>query len=427
MNKKFILLIFTLLLIPLTTAAQNLKAERVLHQNILKDIKNDIKEKYYDANLRGVDIEENFKKTSELIKNASSSDEMSDLIARFCLLFDDSHLYFLPPRKTVRVDYGWELLLIDGKAFVTEIKDDSDAYKKGVRVGDQIYMIEGYIPNRQEFSMLRYHFQVLRPQPSLNVLLIKPSGNKYKLDVQAKIIKDNEFIPSRRDLNLEYQKSYAENNRQILYDKIPGLSILKMTSFNLTPIKVDKMMDKVEKSEALILDLRGNGGGFLVSLEQLVNNFFDKQISVGKVIERDGTKSYSINPHLKKNYDGKLVVLIDSDSASAAEIFARIVQLEKRGTVIGDQSAGAVMQAVMISHTFGLDSLIPYGISVTVADLIMKDGQRLEKVGVMPDEKVVPTALDLANNRDPVLSRAAQILGYQVTAEEAGQIFKKDK
>ncbi|MEO8074254.1 MAG: S41 family peptidase [Acidobacteriota bacterium] len=427
MNKKFILLVFTLLLFSTTASAQNLKAERILHQNILKDIKKDIQEKYYDPKLRGVDIEENYKKTSDLIKNVASSDEMSDLIARFCLLFDDSHLYFLPPRKTVKVDYGWKLLLIDGKAFVTEIKDDSDAYKKGVRAGDQIYMIEGYIPNRQEFSMLRYHFQILRPQTSLNLLLIKPSGNKYKLDVQAKIIRDNDFIPSTRDLMLEYQKNYSENSRQIVYDKIPGLSILKMTSFNLTTIKVDKMMDKVEKSDALILDLRGNGGGYLISLEQLVNNFFDKEVKVGKVIERDGIKSYSIQPHIKKPYTGKLVVLIDSDSASAAEIFARIVQLEKRGTVIGDQSAGAVMQAILMTHTFGLDSLIPYGVSVTVADLIMKDGQRLEKVGVTPDEKIVPTALDLANNRDPVLSRAAKILGYQMTAEEAGQILGKDK
>ncbi len=99
MNKKTILLISILLLLPLTTTAQNLKAESILHQNILKDIKNDIKEKYYDPKFRGVDLEENFKKTSDLIKNASSSDEMMDLIARFCLLFEDSHFVFSPAAK----------------------------------------------------------------------------------------------------------------------------------------------------------------------------------------------------------------------------------------------------------------------------------------------------------------------------------------
>jgi C-terminal peptidase prc len=427
MNKRFVLIFFSLILFSVNLTAQDLNYERVLHQNILKNIKSDIKEKYYDEKFHGVDIEENFKKTSELISKAASSQEMTDMIARFCLLFNDSHLYFLPPPKTVTVDYEWELLPINDKVFVVDLKDDSDAYRKGVRVGDQIYMIEGYILNRQEFSMLRRHFEVLRPQSKLNILLIKPNGNKYKLDIEAKIIKNSVFKPTRRDLNLEYQKHHEETTRRAFYDKIPGLSIVKMPSFNLTPIQINKMIDRVEKNESLILDLRGNRGGFLISLEQLINNFFDRDVNVGKVVERGKTSNYIIKPTLKKPYNGKLVVLINSDSSSAAEIFARVVQLEKRGTVIGDQSAGAVKQSIVYNHTYGLDSLIPYGISVTIADLIMKDGQRLEKIGVAPDEKFFPSALDLVNKRNPVLSRAAKVLGYQMTPEEAGQIFQENK
>jgi len=77
-------------------------------------------------------------------------------------------------------------------------------------------------------------------------------------------------------------------------------------------------------------------------------------------------------------------VLIDSKSASAAEIFARLVQLEKRGIVIGDQSAGAVMEARSFSHKVGTDSVIPYGTSMTDADVIMSDGKSIERVGVIP-------------------------------------------
>lgn len=422
MNKKLILIII-LFLTCTATHAQNLKAERILHQNILKTIKTDIKEKYYDANLRGVDIEKNFKETSDLINKATTVEEMTDLIARFLYPFEDSHLYFLPPRKTVKVEYGWELLLINDKTFITELDETSDAYKKGVRVGDQVYMIEGFIPTRQEFSMMRYHFEILRPQAALNILLIKPSGNKYKLEIKSKITQDNVFMPTRRELEIEYENSYSERTKSSLYDKIPGLSILKMKSFGVTKLKVDKLMDRVEKSEAMILDLRGNGGGYMSSLNQLIDNFFDKEVSVGKVKERDGVKSFTVKPGDNKKYKGKLVVLIDSGSASAAEIFARVIQLEKRGTVIGDQSAGAVMAAIKISHTFGLDSLVPYGISVTVADLTMKDGQRLEKIGVTPDEKIFPTAKDLASGHDPVLARAAEILGFKISPEEAGKIF----
>jgi carboxyl-terminal processing protease len=142
---------------------------------------------------------------------------------------------------------------------------------------------------------------------------------------------------------------------------------------------------------------------------------------------REEAKRYVAEPRGKKNYAGKLVVLIGNDSASAAELFARIIQLEKRGTVIGDQSAGAVMQSKIFYHTFGLDSLVPYGVSVTVADILVKDGQRLEKIGVTPDEKLIPTAADFVNKRDPAMARAAQILGYKLTPEEAGKIFSKNK
>jgi C-terminal peptidase prc len=427
MNKRFILFIFLLCSITFTVIAQDLKAERILHQNILKTIKNDIKENYYDPKMHGIDIEENFKKASDLIDKATSSPEMSDIVSRVLLLFDDSHLYFMPPRKTVTVDYGWELTMVDGKAFITEIKEDSDAFKKGIRVGDQIYMIEGFIPTRQDFSFLKFHFEVLSPQSSLEIFLIKPSGNKYKLKINAKITNESVFIPESRDLDLEYEKNYEERTNPSYYKEIPGLSILKMPSFSVSAIKIDKMIDKVKDSEAIILDLRSNSGGYFFSLGKLIGNFFDKDTDICRVAERKETKRYYAEPRGKKNYAGKLVVLIGNDSASAAELFARVIQLEKRGTVIGDQSAGAVMQSKIYYHTFGLDSLVPYGVSVTVADILMKDGQRLEKIGVTPDEKLIPTALDFVNKRDPVLARAAQILGYKMTSEEAGKIFTKGK
>lgn len=423
MNKK-ILLILTLFVIPLSVIAQNLKEERSVHQVILKEIKKDIEKNYYDPNFHGIDLEANYKKTSELIDNAESSVEMSDLINRFCLLLDDSHTGFSPPRKTFYVDYGWNLRLIDDKAFVTEIDEESDAYKKGIRIGDQVYMLEGFIPNRAEFRLLMRHFNVMQPQRSLDILIIKPSGNKYKLNIEAKIIESSRFYTSAlRDRELGEQRYDAKYNRRLHYGKIPGLSILKLTSFDLSDFKVDKMMDKAENNEALILDLRGNNGGYHDALEQLVGNFFDREVNVGKIINRDGTKPFLIKPKVKKPYKGKLVVLIDNGSASAAEMFARIVQIEKRGTVIGDQSSGAVMQSIFIPHTIGLKSVLFYGMYMTIADLVMSDGQRLEKVGVTPDEKIFPTAQDLVNKRDPVLSRAAEILGFKISPEEAGKIF----
>ena len=112
-------------------------------------------------------------------------------------------------------------------------------------------------------------------------------------------------------------------------------------------------------------------------------------------------------------------MLVNSSSAAAAEIFARVVQLEKRGLVIGDQTAGAVGRSQLFPDTPGL----MYHLQVTIARLKMSDGADLEGKGVTPDTLMLPTPADLAEGRDPVLSAAAQLAGVQLSPEEAAKMF----
>jgi C-terminal processing protease CtpA/Prc len=128
-------------------------------------------------------------------------------------------------------------------------------------------------------------------------------------------------------------------------------------------------------------------------------------------------------PHGGGNFKGKLIVLVDSKSGSAAEIFARVVQLEKRGVIIGDRTAGAVMQSRIFDHQAGTEIVVFYGVSVTNADVIMADGKSLEGVGVTPDELLLPTAADLAAKRDPVMARAAAMAGFELPPDKAGVMF----
>jgi carboxyl-terminal processing protease len=122
-------------------------------------------------------------------------------------------------------------------------------------------------------------------------------------------------------------------------------------------------------------------------------------------------------------YSGKIIVLVDSASASAAELFARVMQLEKRGIVIGDRSSGAVMEARPYREEQGGDTKIFYWFSITDADLIMADGKSLEHTGVTPDEIVLPTAKDLAAGRDPAMARAAELAGLPMDPVAAGKLF----
>jgi len=115
-------------------------------------------------------------------------------------------------------------------------------------------------------------------------------------------------------------------------------------------------------------------------------------------------------------------VLVDSQSASAAEIFARVMQIEKRATVVGDRSSGLVMEARSYDYRIGMDQMFFYYAMITDADIIMGDGKSLEGTGVQPDEVVLPTAEDLATGRDPVITRAAARLGVLIAPEKAGKL-----
>jgi len=199
-----------------------------------------------------------------------------------------------------------------------------------------------------------------------------------------------------------------------------------MTTFEAENEHIDAMIGKAMKFKSLIIDLRGNGGGYVDAMLRLVGNLFDHDVKVGDEKGRKATKPITSKTRGGNVFKGRLVVLIDSDSGSASEVFARVIQLEKRGTVIGDRSSGAVMTAKHYEHQTGVSQVLYYGTSVTFADLILSDGQSLEKVGVMPDEMLIPTGADLAAHRDPLISRAAELLGVELSPEKAGTFFPKE-
>lgn len=154
-----------------------------------------------------------------------------------------------------------------------------------------------------------------------------------------------------------------------------------------------------------------------------MGGIFEDDVKIADRVGRKEMKPEVAKGRGGKAFTGKLLILVDSQSASAAELFARIVQLQKRGIVIGDRSSGSVMEAKHYEHHVGTETIVPFGISITESDLRMSDGKSLEHSGVTPDEVVLPTAQDMATDRDPALSRAAALLGVKLSPEDAGKLF----
>ena len=181
-------------------------------------------------------------------------------------------------------------------------------------------------------------------------------------------------------------------------------------------------MREARKFKNLVIDMRGNGGGAVETLQALVGGLVGDKTKIGDVVARKPE-----NPLLARKagdvYDGTIIVLLDSLSASAAELLARTLQIAGRAKVLGDRSAGAVMRSRVYDHMIGDRTGVVFATSITSADLIMTDGKSLEHGGVVPDEIILPSASDLASGRDPVLARAAEMCGVPMTPEVAGALF----
>jgi membrane protease YdiL (CAAX protease family) len=131
--------------------------------------------------------------------------------------------------------------------------------------------------------------------------------------------------------------------------------ILRLSNFTFSELNAEGLIEKARTHKALILDLRGNPGGSLETLKHFLAGFFEHDVKIGDEVKRDKTTNCATKTR-HDPFTGKLFVLIDSQSASAAEIFARVIQLEKRGMVIGDVSSGSVMAAQFRWHTYGHSS-----------------------------------------------------------------------
>jgi C-terminal processing protease CtpA/Prc len=394
---------------------------------MLKTVKEDIRKNYYDPGFRGIDIDARFKLSEDKLKLTKSNAEVFGIIAQTLLEFNDSHTSFVPPQRSSRIDYGWLMKTFGDDCYVTEVKPQSDAYEKGLRPGDLVQSIDGIRPNKANLWIFYYLYYQLAPRPIVKMLVQSPGEQPRQLEIKPRIqtgkktvdltdtIDLNRFWREEEDADVVNAHRFKEFGSELL--------VWKMPHFDLTKDGVDEMVDKAKNHKALILDLRGNGGGAEETLLRLIGNFSDHDVTVGDVKRRKETKPLVAKTRGSGAFKGQLVILVDSDSASASEVFARVMQMEKRGTVLGDRTAGKVMRSRLHVHQMGLDTVVMYAASVTDADIVMSDGKSLEQVGVTPDEISLPTAEHLRARQDPVLSRAAALQGVKLDPVEAGKLF----
>ena len=389
--------------------------------HVLNIVRDEIKKNYYDSSFHGLDIDQRFLQAETKISSAPDRNYAVADIAGAVTALNDSHTVFLPPARPYTHEYGWRMQAVgDSDCFITAVRPGSDAEKKGLKPGDQVLSVAGYTAVRGDLWKIDYVYGALRPQFGLRLVVRSPDGNTHQLDAMAALrpVAWEPWNYEEKLLNI-YHRHLP---RTVEYGK--AAIIYKLADFAFDPDRANEMLDKIRGHESVVLDLRGNPGGYVDFLSRFLGGMFDHEIKMGDRVGRKPLRGAVTKSRGGKTFAGKLVVLVDSKSASAAEVFARIIQMEKRGTVVGDRSSGMVMESRLYTHAIETQGgMIHYAVSITDANIIMSDGRSLEGVGVVPDERIIPTASDLAAGRDPALSRAAELVGIKLTPEEAGKLF----
>lgn len=207
----------------------------------------------------------------------------------------------------------------------------------------------------------------------------------------------------RDKIKLEEQAAKGEVQEYKKGRKTYKLGVIKLPTFYLdfagmnrgdkdyksTTSDVRKLLDgfKNQKVDAVIVDLRNNGGGSLLEAVQMTGLFIDKG-PVVQVRNTDGSTSVEADQTSGASWTGPLAVMVNRFSASASEIFAAAIQDYRRGIVIGENTFGKGT----VQNLLNMDQFVSNGkggqLKLTIAKFYRIDGGSTQLKGVKPDVEI---------------------------------------
>jgi len=400
-------------------------SEIALLHKMLRDGHDVVHNLYYDQKFHGLDWDARFREYDRRIDGVASLNAGLLLVDEFLSGLDDSHTGLWTLRRSFDVDYGYRTMAIGDDVFITRISPGGDADGRLNR-GERVIAIDGQMMNRLERDKFSRTLS-LQPRRATTVRVRASDGLEREVTVQAKVTEKPKSAMNKLEL-----PSYSEALDPAVaakwqaFAERDGVLLWKLGAFTMRPVDLADGMERTAGHRALVLDLRGNGGGYDVTLNELVAHLYGRSVTIGRDVGRSGGRSVKLAKS-GRQFTGQLVVVVDSRSGSNAEVFARAVQLEHRGTVVGDRTAGAVMQARIVGFSFtDGKNVVPYFFSVTIADFVANDGHTLEHVGVTPDEIVLPGPDELRSGADPALARAFALCGVTLTPADAAALVHAD-
>jgi carboxyl-terminal processing protease len=350
--------------------------------------------------------------------SSSSTDSLSQekriqgAIAGLVQSYDDPYTVFLPPTDAAEFDetisgnfggVGMEVGIRDQVVTVIAPLPDTPASSAGIVAADIIVKID---ETSTEGMSIGEAVRLIRGEKGTDVLLtIFREGETRLLEISV----------TRGTISIPTVKT----------EKRDDVFIISLYSFNaIAEAKMAEALQEYAQSgtKKLVLDLRGNPGGYLQSAV-VIGSYF---IPAGEVIVRenfgDGTEEELYRSHgktLGAATPEEMVVLTDGGSASASEILAGALSQQGIATLIGKTTFGKGSVQELVDLPSGSS------LKVTIARWFTPDGTSISADGLVPDIEVERTPQQVMADEDPQMEAAVlwlngdkELLGYRATSTE---------
>lgn len=260
---------------------------------------------------------------------------------------------------------GAEIKQIEDEVIIYKVFDDSPAKKAGLKNGDVLLKIDKEDLDGKNPTEVA---SILRSKKKETSTIVVRRDNE---ELAIKVTKDNVTLLSVSSEMLDDNIGYVI------------VSIFGDQTYEQFKTALDELEEK--GMESLIIDLRGNSGGYLTTVTRMMSDFVPEDTVIYQMKKKGKIEKYtSLNDNVK-NY--KVVILIDQESASASEIMASTMQNEYGAVLVGKitYGKGTVQETADLSN----GTLIKY----TIEEWLTSKGKSINDKGVDPDYEV-----DLSEN-----------------------------
>lgn len=379
---------------------------------IFDDVWETVQERYYDPTFNGIDWQGSRTTFRQAAAKANNSREFYEVIRKMLSALHDAHTRVFAPDEKFDwwnprfITLGFTIREVEGLPIVIQVDKESDAEKLGIKPGDVITRIDeipakDYIKRRIESPGLASDTSS-RFRAFANALE-GPAGSVVKIDWQAK---------GGRTKSASFTRFWNQKQLGFSSRRVDNLAVIKIDAFTQSvALEFTKALPRmVSGAQAIILDLRSNGGGDAEAMADVVAPFLEDGTGLGKFVDRSGA-SFELHTYMKRLWPSTsavrlpMVVLTSESTSSAAEIMASVLQTKRNARVVGSRTCGCVL-AIRNRHA------LPDGgvLDVSEFDYHTADGIRLEGRGVRPNEVTTLKRRDLYEGRDRTLEAAKSLL-----------------